>query len=102
MAAMTVLSRHRKLDPIQMLWVRGDLSRMEILSIRSFLGNGHPVHLYTYDCPGNVPEGATILDASKIVPEHLVPPAQTPPFQVGSYAIFSDYFRYSLLDLHGG
>src|SRR5438045_3555434 len=99
---MTASTKTSQLDPIQVLWVRGNLSRMEILSIRSFLGNGHPVHLYTYDCPGNVPESVTILDASEIVPECLAPPAQTLPFQIGSYAIFSDYFRYALLDLRGG
>ena len=90
------------LDPVQMLWVRGDLSRMELLSVRSFLAQGHPVHLYTYDAPGNVPAGVSVFDASAIVPASLAPAAATSPFARGSYASFSDYFRYHLLLARGG
>jgi hypothetical protein len=90
------------LAPIQMLWVRGDLTRLELLSVRSFLANGHPVHLYTYEPPRNVPAAVEIRDAAAIVPRERVPTIDRGPFSVGSLASFSDYFRYSLLDECGG
>ena len=34
---------------IQSLWIGGSLSNLEILSIKSFLQNGHTYHLYTYE-----------------------------------------------------
>lgn len=90
------------MDPVQMLWVRGDLSRMELLSVRSFLSHGHPVHLYTYDPPRNLPAGVTIMPAAEIVPPELAPLNPAAPFAKGSMGAFSDYFRYKLLSARGG
>lgn len=90
------------LDPIQMLWIRGDLSRVELLSVRSFIKQGHPVHLYTYDPPANVPQGVMVKDASEIVPADLAPMSAKQPFGKGSMASFSDYFRLLLLYERGG
>lgn len=90
------------LDPIQVLWVRGNLSRMEQLSVRSFLANGHPVHFYTYEPGENIPKGVVLRDAAEIVPEALAPAAPTVPFAKGSMGSFSDYFRYPLLSEKGG
>ncbi|MBC8039401.1 MAG: hypothetical protein H7Y06_02570 [Opitutaceae bacterium] len=90
------------LDPIQMLWVRGPLSRMEQLSIRSFLAQGHPVHLYTYDAPENRPAGVRVFNANDIVPSALAPDRQAAPFEKGSMGSFSDYFRYQLMVKCGG
>lgn len=90
------------LDPIQMLWVRGDLSRMERLSLRSFLAQGHPVHLYTYDPPANVPFGVEVRDAREIVHEKFAPSERGDLFGRGTYGVFSDYFRYCLLYQKGG
>ena len=43
---------------IQMLWIRGSLSKLEQLAIRSFLAQGHQVDVYTYDaCLQGLPEG---------------------------------------------
>jgi len=94
--------RQKQLEPIQMLWVRGDLSRMELLSLRSFLAQGHPVHLYTYDAPTNLPAGVDVLDARDVVPEDLAPNGEMPAFSKGSYGAFSDFFRYRLLFERGG
>lgn len=91
-----------KLEPIQMLWVRGDLSRLELLSVRSFLAHGHPVHLYSYDPPANLPAGVAVLDAAEIVPLRLAPSRLADPFTGGSLASFADHFRYTLLAAHGG
>lgn len=90
------------LAPIQVLWVRGELSRMEMLSLRSFLAHGHAVHFYTYSPPSRLPEGVVVCDARDIVPENLAPPAATTPFTKGSMGAFSDYFRYNLLFQKGG
>lgn len=90
------------LEPIQMLWIRGDLSRMELLSIRSFLAQGHPVHLYTYEPANNLPGGVEVRDAAEIVPPDLAPLSNSAPFAKGSFGAFSDYFRYHLLHRCGG
>jgi len=92
----------RQRDPIQMLWVRGDLSRMEVLSLRSFLAQGHDVHLYSYEAPTNVPDGVQIMDGREVVDEGLVPKGDVPAFGKGTYGAFSDFFRYSLLFQRGG
>lgn len=78
-------------DIVQGLWIGGDLSNMERLSIKSFLKNGHPYHLYTYGSVGNVPEGVVVKDANEIIPcEQL--------FLVrGGYSSFSDFFRWELV-----
>ena len=44
-------------DPIQSLWIGGELSPMEQLSIASFLAHGHEYHLYSY---GEVAASAVI------------------------------------------
>ncbi len=91
-----------QLDAIQMLWVRGPLSRLEILSLRSFLAHGHPVHLHTYECPPNLPAGVTVCDASEVVEERWVPSGEAGAFSKGTLGAFSDLFRYHLLHQRGG
>lgn len=90
------------LEPIQVLWVRGPLSRLELLSVRSFLAHGHPVHFYTYEPPANLPRGVILRDANEIVPAALAPRQASAPFAGGSLGAFSDFFRYRLLDALGG
>ena len=34
-------------SPVQMLWVGGQLTTLERLSLTSWLAHGHEVHLYT-------------------------------------------------------
>ena len=86
------------MPPIQSLWIGPKLSTMEQLSIRSFLANGHEFHLYAYDAIEGVPEGATVLDAGRILPPSRI-------FRYtgnGSVAGFANFFRYKmLLDLGG-
>lgn len=78
---------------MQSLWIGSPLSILEQLSIASFLANGHPFHLYTYDEIGNVPNGTVVLDANEIMP---------PPEPGTVIAAFSDLFRYKLLIDKGG
>lgn len=88
------------------LWIGKRLTRLELLTIRSFLENGHEFHLWLYDAVENdLPEGTIVEDASSILPRESV-------FRYrhrnqfghgkGSYAGFSDIFRYKLLHNHGG
>lgn len=90
------------LDPIQMLWVRGDLSRMELLSVRSFLAHGHAVDLYSYEPGENFPAAVRVRDAAEIVPPKFAPLQPSAPFAKGSMGAFSDFFRYHLLHARGG
>ncbi len=83
---------------IQTLWIGARLSTMEQLSIRSFLNHGHEYHLYVYEEVEGVPPGTIIKDARDILPDNLI-------FQYGgsgSYAGFSNFFRYRLLLEKGG
>jgi hypothetical protein len=85
-------------DPVQSLWIGPELSAMERLSIRSFLANGHPFHLYLYDDVRGIPDGAEVRDAREILPESMI-------FQYSEYktfAGFANYFRYKLLLDRGG
>ena len=52
---------------IQSLWIGTELSKLERLSIKSFLDNGHEYHLYLYDTVKNIPEGAVVKDANEIL-----------------------------------
>jgi mannosyltransferase OCH1-like enzyme len=83
---------------IQSLWIGKRLSTMELLSIRSFLHHGHDYELYLYEPVENLPEGAVARDANEILPASRI-------FQYadcGSYAGFSNFFRYKLLLARGG
>ncbi len=90
---------HMKALPVvQSLWVGESLSVMENLCISSFLRKGHPFHLYAYDNVSGVPEGTTMMDAGKILPQEKI-------FKYSdhaSYAGFANLFRYKLLLEKGG
>jgi len=80
-----------------MFWAYGGIGKMETICIKSFLKNGFNLNIWTYgDNEINI-EGVSIRNAREIIPESSV-------FlnKAGSYASFSDLFRYSLLCLYGG
>lgn len=77
----------------QSLWIGDSLSKIELISIRSFLDKGYEFHLYVYNDVQNIPKGVIVKDAREIVPEEEV-------FE--PYGIFSNLFRYKLLFLRGG
>jgi Alpha 1,4-glycosyltransferase conserved region/Glycosyltransferase sugar-binding region containing DXD motif len=85
-------------DPIQSLWIGRPLSRLEKLSIESFLDHGHQYHLYAYEELPDLPRGATLRDGNEILPAAQI-------FQYRerkSYSAFSNVFRYKLLLERGG
>lgn len=63
---------------------------------QQFQKNGYDLNIWTYGNQINI-DGVAIRDAREIIPESLV-------FlnQAGSYAGFSDLFRYSVLCTYGG
>jgi len=89
------------MEPVQMLWIGPRLSALERLSVASFLANGHPVRLYTYGKVEGVPAGAEVLPGEAIVPGSVVF-ANPSGFGQGSFAGFSNLFRFQLLFDHGG
>lgn len=89
------------------LWIRGVLSPLELLTIHSFIGNGYTFNLWTYDKPDVYPQLDNLLvkDAREIIPEENVfsyNESNQFGHGKGSFAGFSDIFRYRLLYLHGG
>ena len=87
-------------DIIQSLWIGGRLSKLEQLSIRSFLANGHPFHLYTYGAVANVPAGTIVKDANSIIPQRHI--FRHRYKHKGSLAGFANWFRWELLYRQGG
>jgi hypothetical protein len=88
------------------LWIGKTLSALELLTIRSFLYNGHTFHLWVYDgIETPLPEGVKVMNANIILAEDKI-------FRYkfkdqyghgkGSLAGFSDIFRYKLLYEYGG
>lgn len=86
---------------IQGLWIGDRLSAIEQLSIKSFLANGHPYHLYVYEEIKNIPSGTTIKDANEIIKQNRIFKYNS-SWGKGSYAGFADLFRYHLLFKNGG
>jgi hypothetical protein len=88
---------HPSLPTIRMFW-HGPFSRLERLSVASFLGNGHPVDLYVYEEPAGVPNGVELRDASTVLPKSALFRHK----RTNSLALFADWFRYRLLYERGG
>jgi hypothetical protein len=83
-------------NTIQSLWVGDSLTRVELLSIQSFLANGHDYHLYVYSHVDGIPAGVTVQDAASIISRQHI-------FRTnGSLSIFADWFRQELLFARGG
>jgi hypothetical protein len=93
MCATDEISVNPALPVIQCLWIGGALSLLEQLSLASFVKNGHAVHLYVYNRVSNVPAGVTIIDGREIIDEKRIFKYKNE----GSYAGFSNVFRYKLL-----
>lgn len=78
---------------IGMLWVEGPLSYVEVLCARSFVDAGHHVKLYHYGPVQNVPEGVELVHGDAVLRiDRFIQHGRT-----GSFALFSDVFRYHLL-----
>lgn len=81
-----------------MFWFGSQPGLYEKLCISSFLHFDYIVKFYSYDLTIDVPNGAIKMDASEILPRELVFENAS---SAGSYASFSDLFRYSLIESRG-
>ena len=85
-------------DPsVNMFWAYGELSKLERLCTSSFVLQGYQVKLWTYGEITNAPRGVILRDARVILSE-----VRVFKNKAGSYASFSDLFRYKLLNELGG
>lgn len=91
---------------INSLWIGKSLSQIELLTIHSFLNLGYRFRLWIYEPLETVlPKGVVISDASQIIPRYKVFAYRNKNkygHGKGSYAGFSDIFRYKLLFENGG
>ncbi|MCR6652792.1 MAG: hypothetical protein NVV73_15500 [Cellvibrionaceae bacterium] len=87
-----------ELPVIHALWVGNKLGDISRCCLKSFLLRGHRVHLHAYEEIQDVPEGVTLVEGSKIISrDEIVKHRKT-----ASYALFSDLFRYRLLEKEEG
>lgn len=88
------------------LWVGNTLSPLELITIHSFIANGHAFRLWVYEPIKTVlPKEVVIADANEIIPANQVfRYKHNNQFGHGknSLAGFSDLFRYKLLYQEGG
>lgn len=73
---------------------RGNLSPHAHLCLFSFARKGYAVNLYTYNLDCGAPSFVTVRSASEILPEYCV---FENAHEKGSFSMFSNLFRYSLL-----
>lgn len=74
-----------------MLWIGERLGPVERACIRSVLRQGHALTLYHYGALDGVPNGVELADAATILPENTIVTHRS-----GSFALFSDRFRFEL------
>ena len=82
------------------------MSDLEILCLKSWVGHGHSVHLYSYEEITGLPIGVVLCDANEIIDGGPViydgPMPKTASKSAFSMMPFSDRFRYTLLRMNGG
>ncbi|WLF83016.1 galactosyltransferase Lgt5 [Moraxella sp. ZY210820] len=81
------------LPSIHALWIGDTLGRISSCCLSSFVKQGHQVYLHTYGEIKDLPKGVIICDANHIIPKQNIIRHNA----TGSYALFSDIFRYELL-----
>lgn len=88
------------------LWIGEELSRIELLTINSFIENGHEFNLWVYNTiKTKLPTGVKLRDANDIIPASRIfryKYVNTFGHGKGSVSGFSDVFRYKLLLDNGG
>ena len=90
------------------MWVGSHLTRLELLTIHSFLRHGHQFNLWAYDdIQTELPPGTILRDASQVMPRSMLftKTRVDPETGIGAGSISgvsSDLFRYRLLHDHGG
>jgi glycosyltransferase involved in cell wall biosynthesis len=105
------LSRERTLSAdnliVNSLWIGKRLSKLELLTIHSFLKQGHEFHLWLYEpLDTSLPAEVVVEDANEILPQRSIFTRKRLDADSGvgrnSVGLFSDLFRYKLLYERGG
>lgn len=80
-----------------MFWAKGPVSELEHLCMKSFVDKNYNLLVWSYDDGLLIPRGASLRDANLVIEESKL-------FlnRKGSYAGFSDLFRYKVLSRFGG
>ncbi|MCO5260548.1 MAG: hypothetical protein M9916_10425 [Crocinitomicaceae bacterium] len=87
------------------LWIGEKLGKTELLTLLSFKEHGQIINIWTYTPIKNLPDGFVQRDANEIIPKEKVfkySDKSKIDWGKGSYAGFSDVFRYKLLYEYGG
>lgn len=85
---------------VRTLWHGSALSIFEELSLRSFLKCGHEVEVYSYQDLA-LPQGVRLCDANTVLPASDVF-SYNSGLAKGSFAAFSNLFRFKMLYQKGG
>lgn len=75
------------------LWIGPSLGPYEELCLKSFVNCGYAISVYSYDTDLRLPLGVQWKDANLVVPSEEV---FDNPAKPGSFALFSNIFRYRL------
>lgn len=78
---------------VHAVWVGNELPLLPRLTLASYVRCGHPVVLHSYKEYDNLPSGVTHENAEKTLPETSIIRHK----KSGSLALFSDVFRFRLL-----
>jgi glycosyltransferase involved in cell wall biosynthesis len=90
------------------MWIGSTLSRLELLTICSFLRHGHEFNLWVYDAIETLlPAGVILRDANEVLPRGMIYRKRAVDLETGVGAgsvsgVSSDLFRYRVLHQHGG
>lgn len=91
---------------VHSLWIGSELSKIEILTIKSYIAQGHIFHLWVYDKINTpLPDGVVLENANEIIPQkHVFRYKYVNKYGHGKGSVsgFSDIFRYKLLYTKGG
>lgn len=102
----TKIHLHPDTNTFNALWIGNTLSAIELLTLQSFIDNNHRIKLWIYEpLLTPLPKGVILEDANKIIPKNKIFAYKNKNkygHGQGSYAGFSDIFRYKLLYEYGG
>lgn len=90
------------------LWIGKRLSKLELLTLHTFLKQGHQFHLWLYEqLETEIPRAVIVRNANEIIPAEKIYRRKydDPACGVGKGSVgspFSDWFRYKLLYETGG
>lgn len=86
------------LPDIHALWIGENLGPLARCCLKSFTQQGHKVILHAYSKINDLPGGIELADANNIVSNNKIIKHK----KTGSYALFSDIFRYELMNVLKG